>query len=764
MGRSTSGRFGNAIVAGFAGVVAAGFIGARAEAADGTITLTQAPAGTTPLHVGYNMGHYLPGSNTSAWVEYSGVNAFRVWAASTEYEVAHGPGTRRDDLDPWGDGVTDLTGFNARKAALRADPLNPSYIDWAEFNDLFEDNIQSGRNAVKLNYTLGELRDRDIHVIQQTTRSAAAGPITGPTDWAGQWEQWQHYYAMAFHSARHYDVSQWQMYNEPNADANTNQADYVLRLKLASDAIRSATADVNRLYGKQLVADVAAPVTAGGATRVDDWGKAALQQIRTDYQGQAVDYDIFNSYAAQVYNLNGASFGNEVRGIKQRIPLYHAGGADAGRAMPVIFSEFNRYTSNNFADMPVSLDTPSVYTDLGSIYLNASAEGTKALYAFKFSQTMWVPSGSTTEEPQKTGYHYVSDTGTRDVGGATRAAGVYRLFTKGFKGERPQFVANKSTSDSTYDVGASYDAASRNYYVMGVNRNAGQSYDLTFDFGGWGDVAPGSFVSVEEVSAKHHGEVTRLVQVPQDRRLTLSQPSQSVWLLTVPAGAPQQRVVLTASDDARVRNSDGASPEDYSTKNYGGLTRAMVGRTPDSARFDYATYLQFDTSAHEADGVSRAILQLTGRSTTGAGGDPGSILFHVYALTNDAWEESTITWDSAPNLLGAADAELADVGATAFPVGHLSFDATQAEWGVDLTPFLRLHPELFDDGALSLALVREERFAGDVDASLSYVELFTRESGAATAPKLTLFVPEPGATTLFAVASATALLRRRRVR
>ena len=37
----------------------------------------------------------------------------------------------------------------------------------------------------------------------------------------------------------------------------------------------------------------------------------ALRDIRKDYQGQTVDYDIFNTYAAQVYEQTGDGFGSE---------------------------------------------------------------------------------------------------------------------------------------------------------------------------------------------------------------------------------------------------------------------------------------------------------------------------------------------------------------------------------------------------------------------------------------------------------------------
>jgi hypothetical protein len=754
----------------------AGAAPALTFATTGTVTVSSNEAGKTLEHVGYNMGHYLPGSNTSAWVDHSGVNAFRVWAAASEYEVRAPGATNRDDLAPWGDGVNDLAGFNARKAALRGDPLNESFIDWPEFNNRFQNHTQGGRNDVKLNYILGEMHDRGIHVMQQTTRTPAAGPIASETDWGGKWEQWQHYYAMAFHSARHYDVAQFQMYNEPDGDTTITQAQWITRLKLASDAIRSAVSDVNRIYGKHLVADVAAPVSAGGASKAATWGAAALAEIRTDYQGQTVNYDIFNTYAAQVYEQTGAEFGGQVQGIKAEIVKHHRGGDAAGAAMPVMFSEFNRHGSNHFADADladVDLNTPYVFTDIGSTYLNAMAQGTKAMYAFKFSQTEWVPrqdpgEPAQTVQPQKTGFHYVSNAGNKDITGATKAASVVRLTAKAFKGERPR-LATGGDAVGTYDVGTSFDAESGNYYLMGINRHTTQGHDLTVDLTGW-DVQPGTVISVEEVSSKHHGEVTRLITVPQNKRLTLAnQPSQSVWLLTAPSGTPLNQVVLNPTDDARVRNSDASSPEAYRTKNYGTLDRAMVGRTPDSARFDTATYLQFDTGDFAANDVSRAILQLTGRSVSDTGGDPGSILYHVYALAGDGWDESTITWDTAPNLADAPlglpsdDTRLAEVGTSAFPVGHLTFDSAVNEWGVDVTEFLRQHPGLFDDGSLSFALVREERFANDADASLSYVELWTKESGALTAPKLTLsVVPEPGSLCIAGGAGLALLMRRRR--
>src|SRR5262245_16969449 len=78
----------------------------------------------TPEIVGYNSGHFLPNSNTASWWKYSNVNGARVWPTPTTVEFT-------DDISPWGDGVSSEPTFVARRAALRANPLSPTYINWS---------------------------------------------------------------------------------------------------------------------------------------------------------------------------------------------------------------------------------------------------------------------------------------------------------------------------------------------------------------------------------------------------------------------------------------------------------------------------------------------------------------------------------------------------------------------------------------------------------------------------------------------------------
>src|SRR5688500_2993306 len=120
---------------------AAGGVGAGATAlplrgATANVSVNATQLGVTPLYLGYNMGHYMATSNTSAWVGYQAPNSFRVWANASEYEPASGN---------YGDGVTNLSQFEANKSAVRANPETTPLIPWAGYNANWDD-VQSGRN------------------------------------------------------------------------------------------------------------------------------------------------------------------------------------------------------------------------------------------------------------------------------------------------------------------------------------------------------------------------------------------------------------------------------------------------------------------------------------------------------------------------------------------------------------------------------------------------------------------------------------------
>ncbi len=698
----------------------------QATASTATMVVSQKRLGVTPQYIGYNIGHYLPDSNTLAWIEYSGVNAFRVWMGPGDYES-------NDDITPSGDSILDLASFNASKASLRKNPRNPKFINFAKLDERFKNDVQKSRNKVVAHTAFTDLLARDITPIVELSFFKS-----WPHDsWAGKWEQWQRVYALVYYMGGRYGVWRYQTCNEPDQKSNpVPLPEFLERFRVSSDAIRCAIEDVNRDFKKNLIPDISAPVTINGATKFDPWGKATLETNRTDYMGNKTAYDLFNTFDVHRYGSSGAAFIKDMQTFKTEIPKYNP----SGKMMPVTYTEFNRRNSSSFAKSTDTLDTPKMYLGLADDYLGAMQEGVTGMYAFKFSQTYWDHDhdNKTPEERQKTGFHFVKDDfkkgGKNDVIGATKGAGVVRLAAKALKGARPNLDIGLAASNKNYGAAGSFDSSSHNYYLFCLNENGKTGYDLKIDFTGW-DVQRGSVISVEEVSPDHHGEVTRLVPLTESKEITLTQPPQSVWLITVPQGLPRRRVLLAASDDASVRN--GTKTAGYDSKNYGGAKVAYVGRSPDSSRYDYATYVKFNLREARAADISQASFHISGKSIAADESKPEPILFHVYALMDDGWDEEKLTWKNAPNL-AKDDPRIERVGSTAYPVGHLTFNKTSAETGVDLTDFIRLHPEIVEDGTLTLALVREERFPSDADPISSYVELATKESE--TAPRLELFL------------------------
>lgn len=678
-----------------------------------TVDVTNEIAGKTPTYIGFNYGHYMPGSNVSAWVERSKVNCFRVWASPSYYEPS-------DDLDPWGDGVSDATGFENRKAALRNDPLSLAYINWDKFNHYFENSTQSGGvNRAKLNYSLGELRRMGITPLLCISREG----WTNDTDWASKWEHWQYYYALAFHLARNYDVTLYETFNEPDCnDCTVEQLTYTRWMRYAGDAIRSATADVNRLYGKNLSAVVMAPTLTHSADSrgnyhmdadpdsdprddVYGWGQRTLQFLRTDYRGNSTNYDTFNIYSTHKYGCTGSQFYSELGMLDSKMKSY----TPTGVALPVFYTEFNRYSSTDWDvnHTGETLNTPSVFTELGLIYAKSMLRGVHGMIAFKYSNTDRPNYG-----PMPTGFHYTENDGNYDTGGAKKGVEVVRFMAKGFANARNRYKT--TTSGSGYNAYTSYDPARNCYYVLAVNSSASESCSATYTMSGLG-IYTDTVMSVEEVSAAHQGEVVSLPKMTSTRTFTLTQPKESVWLITIPKGPVLTESKITPVEDAQVQG--GA----YANSNYGSHTvmRVKRGSTEDVNR---ASYLKFSLSGVPAGvQVKRAILRVYGYNPM----DTAYFQFHTYGINSDSWAESTITWNTAPNLHPTAS-KITDVGNSAFPLGHLTADSTAQIQRVEVTDFI--NKQLAGDRSATFALVRELRFGDDTADADRHALLNTREA------------------------------------
>jgi hypothetical protein len=684
------------------------------------VTPTAALAGKTPEIVGYNSGHFMPGSNTADWWRFSGVNGARIFSTPTTVEAS-------DDLAPWGDGVSSQTTFVTRRDALRANPLSTSFINWSYIEGRYQNNPTTGSNNINPKYAFGQLHDLGIDPLAQIgyTNSSfpwdAAGTAAG---WADRWEQWQHFYIQAFYLAKNFGVHRFQMYNEPNGD-DIPAAEWLERLRFSSDAVQAAVADVNRLYGKSLVAEMQGPVTAGNPlTYYPTWGQPVMESLHTNELG-VVDpsFQVMQTYDYQRYDLSGDSFGSELANVKNTV------NADAGGApMRYAISEFNVHTAANFNATSDTLDTPSQFSRMGSILAQLANNEPDELYVFKFSQT------GTAGDVKKNGTHYVdNDTAPYNIGGETKGGAVVRLFAKSFAGAKDLFniPAASGTGATDLRLAASFDAQQKTYNMFSSNE-ATSSRPLSINLSAWG-IAPGARAIVQEVSADRQGEVSQIVTVPAGGVINLTQPAQSVFLISVPKAAPTYSISLGATDDAMVKAGTNGN------SNFGASPNLFAKNSVTDPASRNVTFIKFNTGSLANAAVEQAVLQLWGQND----GTASQVIAHVYGLTNDNWNESTITWNTAPNLAATTSTALSDIsqnfvtgeGTTAQIVGEVTGVAGARELSIDVTDFVRNH----HDQQITFMIAREVRFDGEnVDDALTSLKLASKEQGSDPGPQLFL--------------------------
>jgi hypothetical protein len=687
-----------------------------------TVTVGAGLAGKTPEIVGYNSGHFMPGSNTADWWRYSGVNGARVWPTPTVVEAS-------DDIAPWGDGVTSQATFESRRTALRANPLSTSFINWPYIEGRYQNNPTSGSNIINLKYAFGQLHDMHIDPVVEinyTNNSYpwdAAGTANG---WADRWEEWQHFYIQAFYLGRYYDVHRFQMYNEPNGD-DIPASEWLERLRFASDAVQAAVADVNTMFGKSLDPQMQAPVTAGNPiSYYPTWGQPAMQTLHTNYLGVTdPNFQLIDTYAYQRYDQTGDTFGSELAQVKSMV------NNDAGGApMRFAITEFNVHTASYFDGTSDTLDTPAQFSRFGSILAQLANNKPNELYVFKFSQGPGTNPGTV----KKNGTHFVDNNNSPyNIGGDTAGGEVVRLFAKSFAGANDLFTVPSTSGTGATDLRltASHNLTKDQYYLFSANEGTA-ARSLTINLSSWG-IATGARAIVEEVSADRHGEVSQVLAVPQNGTLNLTQPAQSVFLISIPKAAPTYVRSVGASDDAMVKAGANAA------LNFGTAPDLQATNDSSNPAARSVSFIKFNTGSIVTSEVEQAVLQVYGQNT----GAASQVITHVYGLTNDAWSESSINWNNAPNLadsLGTAVDDISenfieDIGNTAHIVGNLTGIATSRQLSIDVTSFVRDHP----DQQVTFMIAREVRFDGEnVDDALTSLRLASKERGTDPGPQLLL--------------------------
>ncbi len=730
------------------------------------VTLQSNVIGQTPGVIGINSGNFLPDGNSSTFYRWLGVNGSRTFTSAPNIEPI-------DDIPGQGDGVNSQTSFLARRAAVRANPTDPSLINFAAFENNYRNNES---DFINYDFAYSEFAANDINALAIINRTDSQFPIadigSDPSQgWADRYEHWQHYYAQAYYLGSNHDVERYSVFNEPDQGSqNISQADFLLRLQLASDAIQTALEDVNRDFDKSLDANIVAPITAGGAneyfrrldnsdTRDDEqgWGELVINNLNTNFLGEVDrDFQLIHTYGYQQYNQDGRRYAEDLDFIQRAVQDDLATNNLVGE-IDFALTEFNVHSNGVFDDRDDDLNTPSRFARLGGIFVGLANQEADELYVFKFDSN--AEDDFFQGNAIFTNTRFADDEGPYDVGGATAAAGVLKLFTKGFAGGQQLLgEADESRNNSLFTT-TSYNPDEDIFYLLSANEGtSANGRNLTFDLSELG-VEAGAIVQIEEVSEGNLAEVTHRFVVDESLQISVNQESESVLLLSVPRTAPDQLLTLTATDDATVR-----AGSDLNT-NAGDSSNLFVRNVADGPDGRAVAVLGFDTTAAQGSAIERAVLQLNGEIDEG---DADFVTAHVYGIIGDDYDESTITFATTNNLgetLGGAT-EIADnfvtgLGETAEFVGHLTASQTLESITLDVTEFLLQNP----GETVQFLIVREVRFDGEnVDRSAGAIRFDSSENANGLGPQLFLelrTIPEPTTAALLGVGM---LLARRRSR
>jgi hypothetical protein len=190
-----------------------------------TIVLSGSMVGPTPAILGYNSGHFLPGSNVADWWRYSGVTGSRIFSnlgwltPTTSFRSS-----TNSSLD-----ATSEASFVSRKAAIRASGTALTFVDWSGIHSRYLSGVLPGSNAIQPDHAQSSMAELGIKPLIVMTRSPASffWPASvddnSPAAWQARWLAWQQWYAHAFVHARFNDVAGFQFFNEPDLYTSSNR-------------------------------------------------------------------------------------------------------------------------------------------------------------------------------------------------------------------------------------------------------------------------------------------------------------------------------------------------------------------------------------------------------------------------------------------------------------------------------------------------------------------------------------------------------------
>lgn len=683
-----------------------------------SITVSNTVMGTTPSLLGYNLGHFTDKGNGFDWFRYSGVKGARVFISASELQSQTSPGRAV---------VTSEAAFwDTVGKARNLGTTKSTYIRWSDFN--YDYTSTSGNNDITFKYAFTQLRSLGVDILVNITASPGTFPITSASDWAGKWELWQHFYAQAYLLARDYDVRRFSMFNEPNNWAGMTEADWFQRLRICSDAIQRAVADVNAARGKSLVPRIYAPNTANGKekynTSLDTWGRDTIVNRYLQLSGvtatnwspiaTSVPWRLSHVYNYQKYSMLTEDDSGLTGYITDLNALKGLVSADSGGESlpPFALTEFNVRTGATYDTKTENQDTPSDYVALAANCVALAAQGADELFLFKFAQT---DSGGVNYGVAKNGTHYVQNASGTDnnYGGATKAAEVYRLFHKAAQGGRQRFAFSASSGAGTTTTSGLWtlvtrDSSSGTYFVFLANKRS-SSIPLEIDLSLLG-IPDGNPVLLEEVGAVSSADVVPIGNTANGRIALGSIPRETVWLVTLPATSAGLASIF-ASEDTQLTDGSGRTLP-------GTLGNPMVARADGTANGRKAALIKIPVTSGDLTNHRSFYLDMEIASTSAT--QPAQA--HVYGITASTWSEDSATWASQTSFLrqntgsGGQIAQNVVLNTAGTPVARMlgqviAVTNSPSRTAIDVTDFVKSQT----NGTASFLVIQDHRWDYSAD-------------------------------------------------
>ena len=130
------------------------------------VTVNSNVVGTTPSVIGLNSGNYISGANTTSYWRWTGVNGARIFTSAPNIEQV-------DDIPGHGDGVNSEASFIIRRAAVRANPTDPTLINFAEFERGYSSNED---DFINYDLAYSELSSNGISPLAIINRTVGSFP------------------------------------------------------------------------------------------------------------------------------------------------------------------------------------------------------------------------------------------------------------------------------------------------------------------------------------------------------------------------------------------------------------------------------------------------------------------------------------------------------------------------------------------------------------------------------------------------------------